>query len=125
VRDFFTLREGVFPVRGLAGGSSPSATVSCSVPSNTTPYAYSLSLDGSSIKNCSGSTTLSGKPLLTDPREHKRHRERDRYAQLSDLKRKKILKKCHEYSASKRTIANLIDKEHQMELGQYVMEKLQ
>ena len=41
-------------------------------------------LDDTNINNDSGPIISGDQQLLTDPKEHKRKRERDRYAQLSD-----------------------------------------
>ncbi|CAL4989369.1 unnamed protein product [Urochloa decumbens] len=83
--------------------------------------------NGDNATNVSGFMTSSDQPLLTDPKERKRQRERNRYAQMSHQRKDELLKKRREAHQQKKVIANLIDVKHygQMGLEQYVQEKLQ
>jgi hypothetical protein len=63
-----------------------------SIPSDTTKLNVCISSDDNDISNGSGSTTSGDQPLLKDPKERKRQRERDRYKQLCDQKKDVLLK---------------------------------
>jgi len=43
-------------------------------------------------------------PPLTDPKERKRKRERDRYAKLSDQQKDELLQKCRETRQQKKVL---------------------
>ena len=61
-------------------------------------------LDDGNINNDSGPMISGDQPPLTDPKERERKRERDRYAQLSDQQKDKLLKKRREARQQKKVL---------------------
>ncbi|KAJ1283064.1 hypothetical protein BS78_03G099400 [Paspalum vaginatum] len=73
--------------------------------------------NGDIISNLTGSTTSNVLPPLMDPRERKRQRERDRYAQLSSHKKDELLKRRREARRRKKVVATHINVEHNGQVG--------
>jgi hypothetical protein len=66
-------------------------------------------LDDNDISNDSGSTTSRDQPLLIkDPKERKRQRERDHYAQLCDQQKDELLKRRRENHQHKKVTTDLM-----------------
>jgi hypothetical protein len=73
------------PLKGLIS-STQAGWTKMSIPSDTTKLNVCICSDDNDISNGSGSTISGDQPLLKDPKEHKRQRERDPYKQLCDKK---------------------------------------
>jgi hypothetical protein len=69
-----------------------------------TKYKLCYFLAGDNIHNDSGAMTSGDQSALTNPKERKRQRERDRYAQLSDQQKDELLKKCREARGRKKVM---------------------
>ncbi|WVZ77124.1 hypothetical protein U9M48_025024 [Paspalum notatum var. saurae] len=64
------------------------------------------------INNVNGPTTSIVQPPLMDPKERKRQRERDRYAQLSSNQKDELLRKCREARQQKKVVVSHVNVKH-------------
>ncbi|WVZ58305.1 hypothetical protein U9M48_008588 [Paspalum notatum var. saurae] len=64
------------------------------------------------ISSVSGPTTFGVQPPLKDPKERKRQRERDRYAQLSSDQKNELLRKRREARQKKKVAATHVNAKH-------------